>query len=165
MKKYWLKELVCFGWRNQYCVSIAPELCEVFNRRVLLNIFYRIFPTSYREKGRFHDTPLFCFFMEKHLQKKMLGFWWCDHDYASITAELCEEFNARVLLNIFFTEFLPTSSRERGPILWHTAILFLHGKAFTERCVRFLMVRSWLWVDYCRIMRGIQQKGSLKYLF
>ena len=100
MKKYWLKELVCFWWRNHDCVSIVTELCEEFSRRVLLNIFYRISP---------HFFP------------------W------------------------------------KRPILWHTAILFLHGKAFTERGVRFLMVQLGLCVDCYRIMRGIQQKGFLKH--
>ena len=99
-KKYWLKELVCFWWRNQDCVSIATELCEEFKRRVLLSIFYRISP---------HLFP------------------W------------------------------------KWPILWYTAILFLHGKAFTKRGVQFLMVRLGLCVDCCRIMWGIQLKGSLKH--
>ena len=53
-----------FWWRNHNCVSIVTELCEEFNRNVLLNIFSEFLPTSSCENGLFYDTLPFCFFME-----------------------------------------------------------------------------------------------------
>ena len=46
-----------------------------------------------------------------------------------------------------------------------TGILFLRGKVFIERGGRFQMAQSELFVDCCRITRGIQHKGFLKCLF
>ena len=83
-------------------------------------------------------------------------------DCASIATELSEEFNRRILLNIFYRIFSHLLPWKR-PILCHTAILFLHGKAFTERGIWFLMARSGLCVDCCRIMLGNQRKGSLQH--
>ena len=42
--KVLMKELVCFWSCNQDFASIATELYEKFNRRVLLNIYFRIPP-------------------------------------------------------------------------------------------------------------------------
>ena len=42
MEKYLMKEVVNFRWHNQDCASIAANLCEEFNTKVLLNIYFRI---------------------------------------------------------------------------------------------------------------------------
>ena len=65
-----------FWWHDQDCVWIAAELCEKFNTRVLLNIYFRIpLPlSSYRENDQFYDTPPFYFFMEKYLLKEVADF-------------------------------------------------------------------------------------------
>ena len=52
---------------------------------------------SYRKNGSFYDALPFCFFIEKYLLKEVVDFRWHDQDCASIAAELCEEFNAKVL--------------------------------------------------------------------
>ena len=50
----------------------------------------------------------------------------------SIAAEICKEFNTRVLLNNYFRIPLALLPWKRL-ILRYTSILFLHGKVFTER--------------------------------
>ena len=52
--------------------------------------------------------------MQKDLLKEVVGFWWRDQDSVSITAELWEEFNTRVLLNIYFSIPPPSSYHENG---------------------------------------------------
>ena len=80
---------------------IAVELCEEFNTKVLLNIYFRIPSPSYHENRRFNAPPPFCFFIEKYLLKEVVDFKWRDQDCACSAAELCEEFNTKVLLNTY----------------------------------------------------------------
>ena len=76
MEKHLLKEVLGFWWRDDDNVSIAAELCDEFNTRVLLNIYFSTPPPSYQENGRFYDTPSFCFLMEKYLLKEEVDFRW-----------------------------------------------------------------------------------------
>ena len=112
MEKHLQKGVFGFWWCYRDCASITAELCEEFNTMVLLNIYFSISPPSYYENGRFYDTLPFCFFMEKCLLKPVVHFRWCDQDWASFVAELCKEFNAKVLLNIYFSILAPPSFRE-----------------------------------------------------
>ena len=78
--------------------------------------------------------------IEKYLLKEVVDFRWCDQDCASNAAEIFEEFNTRVLLNIYFrnppffsvktAEFikhyhfvsqLKKKIKERGDQVFHTA--------------------------------------------
>ena len=89
--------------------------------------------------------------MKKDWLKKLVCFWWCNQDCVSIATELCEEFNRRVLLNIYF-RIPPHLFPWKRRISWHIAILFLHAKVFTDRGVRFLIARSGLCADCCRFL-------------
>ena len=141
MKKHLLKEVVNFWWRNQDCLSIAAELWEKFNTRVFLNIYFRIpSPPAYHKNGRFCNTPPFCFFKEKYLLKEVADFKWCDQDCTSIAAELCEEFNKKFLLNIYFrTPF--SSSRKKAHFYDMWPFCFLIKKKTRER---------WSNLSYCK---------------
>ena len=44
---YLLKEVVDFTWSDQDCASIAEELCEEFNPKVLLSIYFSIPPPAH----------------------------------------------------------------------------------------------------------------------
>ena len=77
---------------------------------------------------------------------------------ASIAAELCEDFNTRALLYNYFRIPSPFLLG-RQPIIWHTAILFLHGKVFTWSTLDgAIKIVSWLLQNYLRNL-------TLKHLF
>ena len=93
----------------------------------------------------------------------MKYFWFHDCDCVSVAKNSSKKFNTRMPLNIYFKTIPPTHQQGNG-ILLPTTILFLYVKIFTERGVQVLMVRPGLYIDCCRIMWGIQYKGSLKHL-
>ena len=101
--------------------------------------------------------------MEKHLIKELNNFWCHDRDCASTVPHSSGKFNTIMFLNIYF-KIVPLLPQKRliSPL---TAILCLHEKVLTERVGVLLMVQSRLCVDCCRIIWGIQQKGSLTHLF
>ena len=101
MEKYWLKEFVCFWWRNRNCTSIAAELWGIQEKGPLEHLFQN------------SSSPTF----------------W------------------------------------KPPILWQTAILFLHWKTFTERNVRFFMAWSGLCVNCCIIVREFNTRFLLNIHF
>ena len=99
---------------------------------MLLYIFFKTVPPPSRKNAYFSLQLPFYFFMKKQLLKEVVGFWRREQDSVSIAAELYEEFNTGVLLNIYFN-ILPSLLPWKRSILRHAAILFLYGKVFTER--------------------------------
>ena len=108
-------------------MSNSAELCEEFNTKVLLNIYFRnCLPPSYRENGRFYHRPPFCFFMQKYLLKEVMDFSWRDQDCALIAAELGEEFNTKVPFKHLFQNSSP-------PLSLKTSDFKTHGHLFLDK--------------------------------
>ena len=108
------------------CIDCYRIMWGVQQKGSLKNLFQN--SPSYHEKGRFYDTPPFCFFMEKYLLKEVVDFRWRDQEYASIVVELCEEFNTKVLLNFISIESNAYQRFNAIFVHFNTIILHFHIK-------------------------------------
>ena len=128
---------------------IVSHSSEKFKTRMLLYIYFKTVPPA---KMSNLASNSILFLHEKTCTDGRILM--AQSGFVSIAAEICKEFNTRVLLNNYFRIPLALLPWKRL-ILRYTSILFLHGKVFTERSGQLQMEQSELHVDCYRIMSEI----------
>ena len=92
------KKWLAFG----LCVDCYRIMQEIQQKDSLKHLFQNYSQSSPAKSADFTTHRHFVSSWKSIYRKRCSVFWWLDQDCALIAAELCVEFNTRILLNIYF---------------------------------------------------------------